>query len=209
MTPPSSLVLAPAPLPVKKTPAKPLKQAPPEPTEIYIHVPYLTGTTRLDEVATAIFHHIDSDKVKARYDLEADSNWLQLKKEYAKEFKKRGEDASAFIYLPKDIQAAHINHKGSKTGGGTHKKVVVLGVVDSDDQLHDTLKDEAVGLTEAIKAARNELTDVLKRCKCHKEVHCHVDKQGWHYPVGYNQRHLWGNKLAEGMGEWPTASGGT
>ncbi|KAF8572816.1 hypothetical protein K439DRAFT_1625512 [Ramaria rubella] len=202
-------------VPMNKAPAKAsriLKQAPPDPKEIYTHVLYLNGNgqevtagffvpvtiTKLEDVAMAIFHHINRkgvpDEVKVCYGLETDGDWLRLKNEYARAFNKKGEDANTFIYLPNDIQAAHINCKGSKTGTGTHKKAMV-GDVDQDVQFHNMLKDEAVGLTDTIKAAADKLSEVLKRCKQHKEDHCHVDKQGRHYSVGYNQHRLWANKL--------------
>ncbi|KAF8580203.1 hypothetical protein K439DRAFT_1619967 [Ramaria rubella] len=63
-------------VPMNKAPVKALrgpKQAPPDPEEVYIHVPYLNGNcqevtarffvpvtiTKLEDVATTIFHHID------------------------------------------------------------------------------------------------------------------------------------------------------
>ncbi|KAF8578630.1 hypothetical protein K439DRAFT_1621175 [Ramaria rubella] len=139
-------------VPMNKAPAKALrssKQAPPDPK---------------------------ADKVKVRYGLEMDGDLLRLKNEYARAFNKKGEDANTFIYLPNDIQAAHINCKGSKTGTGTCKKAMV-GDVNQDVQFCNMLKDEAVGLTDTIKVAADELSEVLKRCKRHKEDHCHVDKQ--------------------------------
>ncbi|KAF8577604.1 hypothetical protein K439DRAFT_1621967 [Ramaria rubella] len=207
-------------VPMNKAPAKALrssKQAPPDPKEVYIPVPYLNGnsqevtarlfvpttTTKLEDVATTIFRHIDhkgvpdevlptvfyyqttADKVKVRYGLETDGDWLRLKNEYTRAFNKR------FL---RQIQPANINHKGRKTGTGTHKKAMV-GNVNQNVQFCNMLKDEAVGLTNTIKAAGDELSKVLKRCKRHKEDHCHINKQGQHYSVEYKQCHLWANKL--------------
>ncbi|KAF8574211.1 hypothetical protein K439DRAFT_1624497, partial [Ramaria rubella] len=110
--------------PVNKAPAKASrgpKQAPPDPKEVYIHVPYLNGNsqevmarffvpvtvTKLEDVATTIFCHIDRkgvpdevlptvfyyqttvDKVKVHYGLETDEDWLWLKNEYARAFNKK------------------------------------------------------------------------------------------------------------------------
>jgi hypothetical protein len=198
---------------------------------------YVAFTTpTLQDVITEMFRHIDiqgidantlpdafwyrtsSEKIKTRFKLNDDSDWLRLKDEYARTFKKKKDDAKAFIYLPDDVsllytflfffftdvlqfmrrlQGAHINLKNGRTAAGTRK--AAGGAEDPDVKARDAFKDNAVGLTEELKEQGDELKAILKKCQRHATPDgqnlCHVDKHSRHYVVNWSQCRLWLDRL--------------